>query len=70
MTIDPNETFEGVYRRLEETVRRLDAGGETLDESITLYESGMLLAKRCQDLLDAAELRILNLQQLFTTSDT
>jgi exodeoxyribonuclease VII small subunit len=59
------ETFESVYRELEETVRRLDAGGQTLDESIALYEQGMRLAKRCQELLDAAELRIVNVQQMF-----
>ncbi|MBI2760105.1 MAG: exodeoxyribonuclease VII small subunit [Chloroflexi bacterium] len=67
MTSENVETFESVYRELEETVRRLDAGGQTLDESIALYENGMRLAKRCQELLDAAELRIVTLQQLFAT---
>ena len=66
MTIDNIETFESVYRELEETVRLLDAGGQTLDEAIGLYETGMRLARRCQELLDAAELRIVNLQQLFS----
>lgn len=64
MTTEQTETFESVYRELEETVRRLDAGGQTLDESIALYEAGMRLARRCQELLDAAELRVLTLQQL------
>ena len=59
------DTFEGVYRRLEETVRQLDAGGQTLDEAIALYEGGMRLARRCQELLDGAELRIVTLQQMF-----
>lgn len=62
------ETFEGVFRELEETVRLLDAGGRTLDESIALYEKGMRLARRCQELLDAAELRIVTLQQSFSAS--
>jgi exodeoxyribonuclease VII small subunit len=66
MTTDNHETFEAVYRELEETVRRLDAGGQTLEEAIALYETGMRLARRCQELLDAAELRILSLQQLVT----
>ena len=71
MTIDNVETFESVYEALEETVRQLDAGGQTLDEAISLYENGMHLAKRCQELLDAAELRILSLQQIFSdTMDT
>ena len=59
------ESFEAVYKRLEETVRRLEEGGLTLDESIALYEEGMTLAKSCQSLLDQAELRITNLQDLF-----
>jgi exodeoxyribonuclease VII small subunit len=59
------ESFEAVYKRLEETVRRLEDGGLTLDESIALYEEGMALAKTCQSLLDQAELRITNLQDLF-----
>jgi exodeoxyribonuclease VII small subunit len=62
------ETFEHVYRELEETVRLLDAGGQTLDESIALYEKGMRLARRCQELLDAAELRIVTLQQMFSAN--
>lgn len=65
MTTNNVETFESVYGELEETVRRLDGGGQTLDEAIALYEKGMRLARRCQELLDAAELRIVNLQQLF-----
>jgi exodeoxyribonuclease VII small subunit len=70
MTVEDTETFERVYAELEETVRRLDAGGQTLDEAIALYETGMRLARRCQELLDAAELRIINLQQLFAVSDS
>ena len=69
MTTEPAESFEAVYRELEETVRRLDAGGQTLDEAIDLYETGMRLARRCQELLDAAELRIINLQQVFAAGD-
>lgn len=63
------ERFEAVYRQLEDTVRQLDAGGQTLDEAIALYETGMRLARRCQELLDAAELRIVTLQQLFAAGD-
>jgi exodeoxyribonuclease VII small subunit len=62
--IESNESFESVYKRLEETVRRLEEGGLTLDESIALYEEGMQLAKSCQGLLEQAELRVTNLQEL------
>lgn len=69
MTTETTETFESVYRELEETVRQLDAGGQTLDGAIALYERGMHLARRCQELLDGAELRILTLQQAFAAGD-
>jgi exodeoxyribonuclease VII small subunit len=66
--MDETESFEAVYKRLEETVRRLEEGGLTLDESIALYEEGMDLARRCQGLLDQAELRVTNLQDLFAAT--
>jgi exodeoxyribonuclease VII small subunit len=58
-------TFEDVYKQLEESVRRLEEGGLTLDESIALYEQGMTLAEQCRGLLDRAELRVVELQQMF-----
>jgi exodeoxyribonuclease VII small subunit len=60
-----NETFESIYKRLEETVAKLEQGNLTLEESIALYEEGMKLAKRSQELLAEAELRITRLQESF-----
>ena len=57
------EGFEALHRRLEETVARLEEGGLTLEESLALYEEGMALARRCQALLDAAELKITRLRE-------
>ena len=51
-------SFEEAYKQLEEIVRRLEAGGLPLNESIALYEEGIRLAKMCGGQLDAAELRI------------
>jgi len=59
-------SFEGLYRRLEEAVEKLEKGGLPLEESIALYEEGMQLAKRCQEILDKAELRITKLRDSFT----
>lgn len=59
------ESFEDVYRRLEESVRRLEEGGLTLDQSIALFEEGMTLAQQCRGLLDQAELRVTTLRDLF-----
>ncbi len=59
------EGFEALYRRLEESVTKLEEGGLTLEESLALYEEGMDLARRCQELLQNAELRITRLQESF-----
>jgi exodeoxyribonuclease VII small subunit len=61
------ETFEELYRRLEETVAKLEAGGLSLDDALALYEEGMNLAKRCQEILDGAELKVTRLKEAFAT---
>ena len=60
-----DEPFEALYRKLEGSVEKLEKGGLSLEESITLYEEGMELAKRCQALLDGAEQRITKLRESF-----
>lgn len=60
-----SEPFEQIYARLEEHVNKLEQGGLSLDESIALYEEGMTLARRCQDRLDEAELKITKLKESF-----
>lgn len=59
------ETFESAFTRLEETVRKLEAGKLSLDDATKLYEEGMRLATRCSELLSQAELRISRLQTQF-----
>ncbi len=66
MTDSTKERFEDVYARLEEAVRRLEDGGLPLDDAIAAYEEGMVLARRCRDLLENAELRIARLRDGFT----
>ena len=39
-------------------VRRLEAGGTTLEESLALWERGEALATICQDWLDGARKRL------------
>lgn len=53
---DPS--FEQLFKELEATVQKLEAGNLALDESLALYERGMELAKACNERLDRAELRI------------
>ncbi len=56
------ETFEDLYQRLEALVAKLEEGGLPLDDAINLYEEGMTLARRCQEMLDAAELKVTRLR--------
>jgi len=51
-------SFEEAFSELEATVRRLEEGGLTLEESLALYERGMELAELCAEHLDQAELRV------------
>jgi exodeoxyribonuclease VII small subunit len=53
-----NLSFEEAFKELEKTVRRLEEGDLTLDESIALFERGQALARHCGERLDGAELRI------------
>ena len=61
-----SKTFEASLGELESAVRRLEEGNLTLDEATRLFESGMLLASRCNELLSAAELKITHLQSRFS----
>ncbi len=55
---DPDLTYEAAREELVDVVRRLEAGGSTLEESLALWERGELLAKRCQEWLDGARKRL------------
>ena len=51
-------SFEEALAALQEAVAELEAGDQTLEQSLSLYEKGQALVKLCQDKLDAAALRI------------
>jgi exodeoxyribonuclease VII small subunit len=51
-------TFEQTFAELEEIVRKLEAGGLVLEESLALFERGQALAARCNIQLDQAELKV------------
>lgn len=51
-------TFEAALARLDVIVGQLEAGELTLELSLALFEEGQLLAKRCADLLEQAELKV------------
>ena len=63
---DENLSFEDAYTLLEEKVSTLEQGGLSLEESILLFEQGMNLLNVCSELLSSAELRITNLQNIYS----
>lgn len=50
--------YEQARDELVDVVRRLEAGGTTLEESLALWERGEALAAVCQQWLDGARARL------------
>ncbi len=61
----PAKSFESAFSELEEVVRKLETGGFSLDESTSLFESGMKLASKCNEILTSSELKITRLEKKF-----
>lgn len=57
-TSEDTQSYEEAREELVEVVRRLEAGGITLEESLALWERGEVLARRCQEWLDGARRRL------------
>jgi exodeoxyribonuclease VII small subunit len=55
---DETVGYEQARDELVEVVRRLEAGGATLEESLALWERGEQLAAICQQWLDGARARL------------
>ena len=55
-------TFEQALARLEAIVKKLEAGEASLEDSIGLYEEGVLLRKQCDAKLAQAQARIEKIQ--------
>ncbi len=58
MSTPSSPTYEAARDELVEVVRRLEAGGATLEESLALWERGEQLAATCQAWLDGAKARL------------
>ncbi|WP_296605259.1 exodeoxyribonuclease VII small subunit [Nocardioides sp.] len=57
-TAEETLSYEAAREELVDVVRRLEAGGTTLEESLALWERGERLATTCQDWLDGARARL------------
>ena len=65
-----NGSFEETLEALEAVVDHLERGRLTMEESITWYEAGLGLSRRCSALLEQAEIRISRLDtEYFGTSE-
>lgn len=53
-----NMEFEQAMKELEDVVAKLEDGRVTLKDSVGMYQRGVALKKRCDDLLEAARLTI------------
>lgn len=50
--------YEAAVTELESLIERLEQGDISLEESLKLYESGVLLTRDCQEALNAAEQKV------------
>jgi exodeoxyribonuclease VII small subunit len=56
--------FEKSIAELDKIVKQLEKGELSLDESLKQYEKAMVLARKCQQVLNEAETRV----QMLSTS--
>ena len=52
------KTFEEMMENLEKISNELENGDLTLDKSMSKFEEGMKLSKKCSEILDNAEKKI------------
>jgi len=55
---EPELGFDAILARLREVVTRLESGELSLEQSLQVYEEGVQLARRGQQLLATAEKRV------------
>ena len=55
---DNLKDFEKSLQKLEKIVSHMESGELGLEESLAQFETGIKLAKSCQDTLASAELRV------------
>jgi exodeoxyribonuclease VII small subunit len=56
---EPSEPgFDSILQRLRDVVKKLESGELTLEQSLAIYEEGVQLARKGQQLLATAEKRV------------
>jgi exodeoxyribonuclease VII small subunit len=62
--------FETAFAALQENIAMLEGEELPLETALEVYERGQLLAQRCAELLESAELKVQQLSQISDSSDT
>ena len=57
------KSFEGELKKLEAIVNKLENGSESLEDSLKLFEQGTKIANYCDEVLQAAEQKIIDLSK-------
>lgn len=50
--------YETAMSALQDVITKLEEQEQTLDSSLSLFEEGQMLIKRCSELLEKAELKV------------
>lgn len=51
-------SFESAFTQLQETVKKLESGDLSLEDSLKAFEEGVKLTRFCQESLGAAEQKV------------
>lgn len=52
------ESFEAKMARLNEIAKQLESGELSLEESLEMFEEGIMLSKECQEHLNLADMKV------------
>ena len=67
---DKKFNFENAINELSNIVNKLESGECSLDESISLFEKGIELSKKCNETLETARQKIITLTEAEEESDS
>ena len=56
-------SLEEAFTRLQETIENLEKDDVTLEQSFQEYQKGMLLVKKCNEIIDKVEKKVLVLNE-------
>jgi len=56
--LDRTQDFDAVLRELQQVVQQLESGNLDLEQSLEIFERGIGLSRRGQEILDSAEHKV------------